>query len=549
MANYVRTLTRRDVLYRLGTVGGAGAVYHGLTAFGLLPVPEARAAVPGYPRDIGKGRRVIVIGAGVAGVCAAYLLARHGFDTKVIEASSRAGGRSLTLRKGDKFHEVDGPEQVCNFGNETLYLNAGPGRIPQHHYIVLDYCRELGVELQPYIFMGGSNLLQSDSFMGGRPVPMRQAMFSLRGEISELLGKVARQGELDEALGHIDRQRFLEMLSSFGQLQRSPDGRYRYDPQDPNFLGFPWTGYVKEPGAGYDAGRKARRIPLDEIVGSDIWRSDNQLLFNNLNYFWQSSLLQPTGGMDMIWKAFLKQVISDDGKTVNDLITFDSPVQSVSNTATGVEVIHGDDVPHSADFCVSTMAPIQLARVGKGLSTGFVNALADIAYIPATKVGWETKNRFWETRDRIYGGISYTDDPISQIWYPSEGFHQPTGVLTAVYNRGDVAFEFGKLPIEERFKRALRGGEKIHPGYYESNINMDTALAVAWQNMPHFIGGWANDTSETRPRSYKRLNQADPEGQIYLAGDFLSYWPGWQEGALGAAELAFKQIAERVTKG
>ena len=547
MTNDVRPLTRRDVLYRLGAVGGAAAVYHGLTTFGLLPVPEARAAVPGYPVDIGKGRTAIVIGAGLAGVCAAYLLARHGFETTVIEANSRPGGRSLTLRKGDKFHEVDGPEQECKFTNNTLYLNAGPGRIPQHHYIVLDYCRELGVELQPYIFMGGSNLLQSDSFQGGRPVPMRQARFSLRGEISELLGKVARKGELDEALGHIDRERFLQMLSSFGQLQRSPDGRYRYDPQDPHFLGFPWTGYVKEPGAGLDAGQKALRIPLDEIVGSDIWSSDNQLLFNNLKYFWQSSLLQPTGGMDMIWKAFLKQGVPGD-KTVGDLITLDSPVKSLRNTETGVEVIHGhgDGVVDTADFCVSTMAPIQLAGVGKGLSTSFVNALADIAYIPATKVGWETTTRFWETKDRIYGGISFTDDPISQIWYPSEGFHQPTGVLTAAYNRGDVALEFGKLPIDMRFELALRGGEKIHPGDYRRNINMGTALAVAWQNMPHFIGGWANDTWENRPGAYKRLNQADPEGRIYLAGDYLSYWPGWQEGALGAAELAFKQIAERV---
>ena len=108
MMNDVRPLTRRDVLYRLGAVGGAAAVYHGLTTFGLLPVPEARAAVPGYPGDIGKGRTAIVIGAGLAGVCAAYLLARHSFETKVIEANSRAGGRSLTLRRGDWFHGPTG---------------------------------------------------------------------------------------------------------------------------------------------------------------------------------------------------------------------------------------------------------------------------------------------------------------------------------------------------------------------------------------------------------------------------------------------------------
>ncbi|MGH8060377.1 MAG: hypothetical protein ACREOH_24590 [Candidatus Entotheonellia bacterium] len=38
----------------------------------------------------------------------------------------------------------------------------------------------------------------------------------------------------------------------------------------------------------------------------------------------------------------------------------------------------------------------------------------------------------------------------------------------------------------------------------------------------------------------------NPEGRIYLAGDYLSYWPGWQEGALGAANWVYKMIRERV---
>ena len=75
----------------------------------------------------------------------------------------------------------------------------------------------------------------------------------------------------------------------------------------------------------------------------------------------------------------------------------------------------------------------------------------------------------------------------------------------------------------------------------------DTALAVAWHRMPYLLGGWANDTHQTRPASYERLVQAIPEGQIYLAGDYLSYWPGWQEGALAAANLVYGQIRARVT--
>lgn len=54
------------------------------------------------------------------------------------------------------------------------------------------------------------------------------------------------------------------------------------------------------------------------------------------------------------------------------------------------------------------------------------------------------------------------------------------------------------------------------------------------------------ETFEERPESYHRLVSLNPEGRIYLAGDYLSYWPGWQEGALGAANWVYKMIRERV---
>lgn len=266
--------------------------------------------------------------------------------------------------------------------------------------------------------------------------------------------------------------------------------------------------------------------------------------------------MQPVGGMDMIWKGFLEQPVPPESippdmkwekpPTVEALVTLSSPVTAIRNTPNGVEVQHGNNVLHTADFCVSTMAPIQLAQVGRGLSTAFVNALADITYVPACKVGWQTRRRFWETDDGIYGGISWTKHIISQIWYPSSGYQSETGVLTATYNRGDSALVFGDYPLEKRFDLALEGGERLHPGTYRQHVMRETALGIAWQHMPYFIGGWPNETFQERPESYNRLVSLNPEGRIYLAGDYLSYWPGWQEGALGAANWAYKMIRERV---
>ena len=66
----------------------AGAAALGLTALGSLAVPARAATNP----------RIVVVGAGLAGLSAAYRLKRAGFAAEVHEASDRIGGRCWTLR-------------------------------------------------------------------------------------------------------------------------------------------------------------------------------------------------------------------------------------------------------------------------------------------------------------------------------------------------------------------------------------------------------------------------------------------------------------------
>ena len=113
--------TRRRFLQGLGALGGAAAVYHGAGALGLLKMKSAQAAMADYPAGTGAGHSVVVIGAGVAGICAAWHLARAGFAVTVLEANARAGGRNFTIRDGESFAVVDGAlfsgrEPVCEHG-------------------------------------------------------------------------------------------------------------------------------------------------------------------------------------------------------------------------------------------------------------------------------------------------------------------------------------------------------------------------------------------------------------------------------------------------
>src|SRR5262249_3924435 len=89
-------LTRRMLLGSMARIGGAGAVYETLAVLDFLRPPPALAAGLSLPGDSGKGKSVAILGAGVAGLCAAYELDRAGYDCTILEASRRIGGRSLT---------------------------------------------------------------------------------------------------------------------------------------------------------------------------------------------------------------------------------------------------------------------------------------------------------------------------------------------------------------------------------------------------------------------------------------------------------------------
>src|SRR5262249_3707058 len=115
--------TRRDLLRQVARLGGYRATYLTMQAMGLI----GRAAIA-EPLALESGARhgakVVVLGAGVAGLSAAYELGKAGYACTVLEARDRVGGRNWTVRRGTKVEMTDGSRQVCEF-EEGLYWNAG----------------------------------------------------------------------------------------------------------------------------------------------------------------------------------------------------------------------------------------------------------------------------------------------------------------------------------------------------------------------------------------------------------------------------------------
>src|SRR5437868_4537424 len=107
--------TRRRFLQAVGQAGGAAAAYEVMVALGMIRIPSAFAALPELPADHGAGKRVVILGAGIAGLTAAYELNKAGYEVVILEAHNRAGGRSYTVRRGDKIEENTGTVQTCQF--------------------------------------------------------------------------------------------------------------------------------------------------------------------------------------------------------------------------------------------------------------------------------------------------------------------------------------------------------------------------------------------------------------------------------------------------
>ena len=197
-------LTRRRFLARVAAAGGVSLAYEAMTGLGLLAAPRTRR--PSTCPAACSGVRVVILGAGLAGLTTAYELGKVGYDCRVLEARARPGGRVFTVRRGT-VSEEDGPSQTAAF-DEGLYFNAGPMRISHHHHTTLAYCRELQVPVEVFVpDCESAYLSQTRGPLAGRRVRLREARADFDGYIAELLSKALSQAQLDQPLTAEDRDR------------------------------------------------------------------------------------------------------------------------------------------------------------------------------------------------------------------------------------------------------------------------------------------------------------------------------------------------------
>ena len=545
MAKKEKKIARREFLENIGKAAGSTAMIRAMMAMGIgvgvsscgsssaespnqmnlntQPMSigtynSPKSARPGdWPANSGAGKSVVILGAGIAGMTSAFELQKLGYSVSILEATNRAGGRIRTIRSGDVVNELTS-SQTCNFNvNGELYFNPGPARIAHHHEFLIGYCREFNVSLENFTNDNRAALLHSPSAFGGTPQVAKTVFSDIRGNISSLLASAINQNALDQALTTNDKANVLSMLRNYGDL----DSNYSYS-------GSSRAGFSGQENVGSrDRDTQITVKNLSDLV-SDTFLQSRWINFSE-GYNQQSSMLQPIGGMDKIATAFRGRVASN--------ITYGAVVKEIRKVSNSTKIIYeknGIQIEHNADYCICTIPTTVLKDIPNDFSEAHKTEISSFVYSNAAKLAFQSR-RFWEQDHSIFGGISWTNQDITQIWYPSNALGHNDGIIIGAYIWGNTAStNFSNQSPQQRINSALLQGNNLH-SEYQSEVSK--GISVAWRNIPFQLGAYGLSTANTL---------LTPDDNIIFAGEHLSILKGWQEGAILSAYNAINEITKKV---
>jgi monoamine oxidase len=469
------------------------------------PVPADVLATPqqGLEPRPQPAKRVIVIGGGIAGLVAAFELARQGHEPVVLEAQHRVGGRVHTLR---------------DFA-PGLYAEAGAMRIPRVHDLTLAYCELFGLELRPFVMgdpktlvhIDGQRMTNAEADRDPSRLPFELAAHEKGRTYSDLWNEATREF----------RERYeAEGLEALEGILRDYD---QFSTRE--FLvsrGFS-EGAIELYGvmSFREANMNAAVVEqLREIVGRSF-----------------EDMQEIAGGMDRLPDAFYQQL--------KRYIRFGAVVESIEQDEHSVTVhyrtasdrfsVRGDHAVCAIPFSVLRDIETQPA-----FSRPKQKAIRELNYNASSKILFQTRTRFWEHEDGIVGGTTTTDLPIRRICYPSYSDpNEPRGTLLASYTWGQDALRWGAMDAETALEQAIEDVAKIHPSI---RTEYEVGAVWNWYDDPFARGAFAL----FEPEQQTRL-QADivaPEGRIHFAGEHTSLYHAWIQGALESGIRAAREIHE-----
>lgn len=426
--------------------------------------------------------RVIVIGAGLAGLTAGRYLERAGARITILEARNRVGGRVLTMREGF---------------DEGQHAELGADLIEEEQTHVLELARAL--KLHPVRI-----LRRGWGFYGGstrRPINRRAAGTFQRVETllqPEIDAYKAAGSRWDTAvaarIGRESAADWLKRIRADRELASGVRGLRGF------FLGDAWD------------------LSLLPVVEQ----------FADGGAPGASAMYRLREGNDALTAALAREL--------NGPIHFDSPVTRIETRGRTVRVSCGSKAQFTADYVVCALPAATLRRihVQPALPPAQGDGIRSLEYGPATKVLLQFEQRFWKglTKSSAYA----SDRPTGAVWDANEQQARTPGILTLLAG-GGASRDVNAIIERQGWKGLVRKLSWLGPP-----AHLIAAAAYTWEKDRWAGGGYAIFTTRFDPALREHL--ARPAGRLVFAGEHTSrQWQGFMNGAIESGRRAALEAA------
>lgn len=445
---------------------------------------------------------VVVIGAGLAGLVAAYELQRQGWRVTILEARDRVGGRVHTLRQGF----ADG--QSAEAGGE--YIDSFQIHRQMHHYI-----QGFGLRLAP------AQLAPPQAPYAGRYFVRQQRCEFTDFALAETFGQSV-QADIDRfwaTLEHLARDAF----SAFGWSGA-------VTPWDTQTVG-DWMDSLGLDPIAYDLIAQYLRGELDEPRRLSMLFLMQQIVLYDKVPDQRLEMYRIEGGNGQLPAAF--------AMALGDAVHMGCPVSAIAQTAREVQVTHAQGTV-SADFAViaTPLPPLRQVQFSPELPQPLQRAIAHLNYGTHVKVMVQFDERLWRTQYQA-SGLTITDLPFG--FATDTTLRQPgqSGILTT-YISGQYGEALLPLSPEDRLQAVLNQLEQVYPG---SRHHVIAAQTAAWPQEPYSGGSYSNYGPGQFPQYWPALRQAT--GRLYFAGEHTDDYVGYMEGAVRSGQRVARQILQR----